>query len=322
MIRVRTRMISVFLLCAALMLIVSACGKKTDVREGDSFIYFLNGDRTGLQKVKYEISEKDPLEAAQAVLKELAKPSEDIEYTPPLRKGIEVQDCAVVGEVVYLNFNQEYEKLSALEETLVRAAVVQSLVRINSINGVWIKVDGADLKDSEGKVLGYLNNDDFVQNNGTSLGAYQTAVLNLYFADETGDYLVEEQVDVRYSSNVSIEKLIVDHVLKGPAGKNVYPTVNPDTTLLSVTTKDGICYINFDSTFLKSVYDVKPEVTVYSIVDSIIEGTDASMVQISINGETNTTYMETVDLTSPLTEDLSLVKTEDGQANTPQQTAP
>ena len=54
---------------------------------------------------------------------------------------------------------------------------------------------------------------------------------------------------------------------------------------LSVTIKDGICYVNFDSTFLTGAYDVLPEVTVYSIVNSLVGGTEAQKVQITINGE-------------------------------------
>ena len=73
--------------------------------------------------------------------------------------------------------------------------------------------------------------------------------------------------------------------------------------LLSVTTKDGICYVNFDSTFLISAYDVLPEITIYSIVDSLVEGAGVRQVQITINGESNAKYMEKVDLSQPLNEE-------------------
>ncbi len=98
-------------------------------------------------------------------------------------------------------------------------------------------------------------------------------------------------MDVRYS-NVPKEKLIVEKLMQGPTGNRAYPTINPDTNLLSVTIKDHVCYVNFDSTFLTSVYDVLPEITIYSLVDSIIAGTEATQVQITINGETKAVYME------------------------------
>lgn len=68
-----------------------SCAKRTEVKKGDSYIYCLNSDRTGLQKVSYESKEKDPLKAAKAMIKELKKPSEEIEYTPPIPKDVKVK---------------------------------------------------------------------------------------------------------------------------------------------------------------------------------------------------------------------------------------
>ena len=71
--------------------------------------------------------------------------------------------------------------------------------------------------------------------------------------------------------------------------------------------------MNFDSAFLTGAYDVLPEVTVYSIVNSLIEGTEAGQVQITINGETNAEYMDAVDLSQPLSENLDLLAVKDDE---------
>ena len=276
-----------------------SCAKRTKVKKGDSYIYCLNSDRTGLQKVSYESKEKDPLKAAKAMIKELKKPSEEIEYTPPIPKDVKVKRYELEGGILYLDFNAKYKQMDTVEETLVRA-----LVRIEGINSVWIKVEGADLTDSSGQVLGYLNEDDFVQSEGASPSSYQTGTLTLYFSNEAGDALVEQTMEVRYNSNISREKLIVEKLMKGPETSAAKATINPDTNLLSVTTKDGICYVNFDKTFLKGAYDVKPQVTIYSLVNSLTQGTGVRKVQISINGENDVKYMQTVDLSQPLEADL------------------
>ena len=65
--------------------------------------------------------------------------------------------------------------------------------------------------------------------------------------------------------------------------------------------------MNFDSTFLTGTYDILPELTVYSIVNSLTEGTEVQKVQFTINGESNARYMETVDLSKPLEENLDLI---------------
>lgn len=295
-------------LCLSVMLV--SCGKRTDVGKEDPFIYCLNEDRTGLTKISYDFPEGNAEEAARAVLEELKEPAEEIEYTAPIPKEVKVQGCRLRGSILDVDFNSAYLEMGALEEKLVRAAVVQSLVLIDGINAVSFTVDGEMLKDSTGFPVGLMNEDDFVENTGSSPTAYQTDTLTLYFADKEGDSLVPREVDVRYSSNVSREKLIVEKLMQGPSGGGAYPTINPDANLLSVTIKDGICYVNFDSTFLTGAYDVLPEVTVYSIVNSLVEGTEAQQVQITINGETDAKYMETVDLSQPLEAKEELVAAE------------
>ena len=181
------------------------------------------------------------------------------------------------------------------------------------MNAVSLSVDGEPLKNADGTVIGLLNEDDFVENTGSSLSSYQSGTLTLYFANKKGDKLVEQKMDVRYSSNVPKEKLIVEKLMQGPTGNGAYPTINPDTNLLSVTIKDHVCYVNFDSTFLTSVYDVLPEITIYSLVDSIIAGTEATQVQITINGETKAVYMEKIDLSQPLEKDMDWVAVNDDE---------
>ena len=58
---------------------------------------------------------------------------------------------------------------------------------------------------------------------------------------------------------------------------------------------------------MTGAYDILPELTVYSIVNSLVEGTEATQVQITINGETNASYMETVDLSQPFEADMDLI---------------
>ncbi len=296
--------------CLCLSVMLASCGKRTDVGKEDPFIYCLNEDRTGLTKISYDFPEGNAEETARAVLEELKEPAEEIEYTAPIPKEVKVQGCRLRGSILDVDFNSAYLEMGALEEKLVRAAIVQSLVLIDGINAVSFTVDGEMLKDSTGFPVGLMNEDDFVENTGSSPTAYQTDTLTLYFADKEGDSLVPREVDVRYSSNVSREKLIVEKLMQGPSGSGAYPTINPDANLLSVTIKDGICYVNFDSTFLTGAYDVLPEVTVYSIVNSLVEGTEAQQVQITINGETDAKYMETVDLSQPLEEKEELVAAE------------
>ena len=305
--------VTAVLMCVLTVFLLAACAKRTDVDSGDPYIYSLNTDRTGLVKITFEFEEDDPLRQAEAILSEMKQPASDIEYTTVFPEDVEVTECNISGGILAVDFNSAYFQMENLEEKLVRAAVVQSLVRIDGINAVYFSVEGENLKDGDGRPIGLMNEDDFVENTASSPSSYQTGTLVLYFANADGDKLVPQEMNVRYSSNISREKLIVEKLIQGPQSGDVYPVINPDTNLLSVTIKDKICYVNFDSTFLTGAYDIVPELTVYSIVNSLTEGTEAEQVQITINGESDNSYMEAVDLSKPLESDMNWVAAEDDE---------
>ncbi|MCI9442537.1 MAG: GerMN domain-containing protein [Ruminococcus sp.] len=293
--------LSGFTFCCLLV----ACAKRPEVDEGEDYIYCLNRDKTGLFKVACEIPKGTAAEAAEEVLKSMAEPSEDIQYMAAIPENVTVDSLKVEHDIAYLDFSESYQELPDIEEKLVRAAVVQSLVRLDGISGVWMTAGQEILKSESGVAFGVMNGDDFVQNTGSGPNAYEQTTLTLFFSNETGDKLVKQQMDVRYNSNVSKEKLIVEKLMGGPKKGGAYPTMNPAAALLSVTIKEGTCYVNFDSEFLNSVYDVRPEITIYSIVNSLLEGTNAGNVQIMVNGEKNVAYQETVDLSQPIARDLT-----------------
>ena len=302
-----------------LMLIISAailasCGNDAEEEEEyASFVYYLNGDANGLVRKEYDIPDGETQEQAEQILEKLKEPSDDLDYINPIPEDVEVLGSALTGSILDVDFSEAYLDIGRIQEKLVRAAVVQSLVQVDGINAVRFMIAGEPFKDSSGMETGLMNEDDFVGNTSSSPSSYQTDTLTLYFASETGDRLVEQKTMVRYSSNVSKDKLIVEKLMQGPSGDDVRPTINPNANLLSVTTKDDICYVNFDSTFLTGEYDILPELTIYSIVNSLIEGTEAKQVQITINGESNAEYMETVDLSQPLSENPELLAVKDDE---------
>ena len=54
---------------------------------------------------------------------------------------------------------------------------------------------------------------------------------------------------------------------------------------------------------MNGVNEAKPEITIYSIVNSLTTGTSADKVQIMVNGEKNVKYKEKVDLSQPFSWD-------------------
>ena len=63
----------------------------------------------------------------------------------------------------------------------MRAAIVQSLLRLDGVNAVSLSVDGEPLKNADGAVIGLMNEDDFVENTGSSLSSYQSGTADFVF---------------------------------------------------------------------------------------------------------------------------------------------
>lgn len=302
-------------LALAAVTAVLACGcrdKKADIQNAEYTIFHINAEGSGLVESVYTGSMKEPEKAVDQMLSALKKPDESIEEQPAIPKKVKVERFHLEDEKLEVFFNAEYGKMDTVQEVLTRAALVRSLTQIPSVSLVAFFVDGVPLTNKDGVELGYMQSEDFVQNTGSNINSYEVTDLTLYFANETGDKLVEETVSVRYNSNLSKEKLIVEQLMKGPSSQGHQPTIPQGTKLLGVSVKDGVCYVNFDEGMNRTIPGVKPEMMVYSVINSVTEGGSAGRVQISIDGDSNFNFQESVKLSEPLTRDLDLVEEKEG----------
>ena len=178
-----------------LLCLLPSCAKQTEVAKGEDFVYCINGEGTGLFKVACDISQGSPDKEAEEALEKMASPSEDIEYMPAIPEDVKVRSLKVEHDIAYIDFNKKYNQIPAIEEKLVRAAVVQTLVRLEGINGVWITVEEETLKNESGKVLGVLNGDDFAESTGSSPSAYEQTTLTLFFGREIQHECIQGKAD-------------------------------------------------------------------------------------------------------------------------------
>ena len=233
-----------------------------------------------------------------------------LDYKAPLADGFKLLGYTLENGQLTMNFDDKYKSMDITKEVLTRAAIVRTVTQIPEISLVSFTVQGEMLADSSGMAIGTMNADSFIENAGDEINAYEKVNLKLYYANEDGTGLVEEnRRNVVYNSNISLEKLVVEQLVKGPLMEGAYPTINPSTKIISVSVKDGICYVNLGSDFLSQPNSVSAEVTIYSITNSLVELSNVNKVQISIGGETNVTYREKIDLNNLFERNLDLLVT-------------
>ena len=300
----------IYLVLAFLLVIgnFSGCSKGETPEPGEPFICYLTMSGTGIEKRVYDWIGANAEEEIQMILDALCRLDESDELKAAIPEDVEVQSFELQNEKLDIHFSKGYRKMNEVQEVLCRAAVVQSLVQVEEVRMVKIFVENEPIVDKEGMDIGYMTGDEFVQNTGKSLSSFQKVELILWVPSKNGDALIKDNREIRYSSSVSVEKVIIEQLMTKKTLSNEQVLMPPETKLLGVTVKDGICYVNFDEGFQISGYTINPEISIYAIVNSIIENSSASQVQISIDGKTDVKFQNVVDLSKPLSMNKDLME--------------
>lgn len=291
------------------MLFCTACGNRQQAQEGVSYkIYYVNNEETKIVEREYVSATTDGGLLLEELLGQLAHISEKMEYETLLEKEISVEGHTLDNGLLTLDFDESYKNLRGTREILARASIVRTLTQIPGVERMAFTVMGEQLTDAVGAAVGVMAADTFIENAGNEINAYEKVDLKLYFANESGDSLVEEnRRNVVYNSNISLEKLVVEKLVEGPMTEGAYPTINPTTKIVSVTVKDGTCYVNLNNDFLNQPYNVASDVTIYSITNSLAELSNVNRVQIAVNGESNISYRENMSLNNVFERNLDIL---------------
>lgn len=291
------------------LLLCTACGDRREVQDGASYkIYYVNNEETKIVEREYVSGTTDSALLFEEFLEQLAHISEKMEYETLLDKEISVVGHTLENGQLTLDFDESYHNLRGTREILVRASIVRTMTQLPGVERITFTVMGEQLMDASGAAVGVMAADTFIENAGNEINAYEKVDLKLYFANETGESLVEEnRRNVVYNSNISLEKLVVEKLVQGPMTQGAYPTINPATKIVSVTVKDGTCYVNLNNEFLSQPYNVASDVTIYSITNSLVELSNVNRVQIAVNGETNISYRENMSLNNVFERNLDIL---------------
>lgn len=302
--KIPQKLFLVLLFCAVCCL--SGCGgKKVSMKNK---VYVLAQDMNSIVALEADITATDSKGQIEEYLGLLQEEREDIKYRSPFIEGIQIVDYSLEENQLSLYFSEEYHKLETVREVLVRAAIVRTLTQVKDVECVSFNIGDSPLLDSNQNPVGVMSADSFIENTGEEINSIQTASLTLYFANEQGNKLVKEVQKVHYNSNISIEKLVMERLIAGPKTSSAYASVPPDTKLVSVQIKDGVCYVNLDNGFQNNMLNVSASIPIYSIVNSLLEISSVSKVQISINGDNTVLFWDSIKLDVPFERNMELVE--------------
>ncbi len=297
------------LMLLVLGMLSSSCGKVEPEGSYVEMSYIHSQGTKIIEKGAY-LNGETVEEQIQEVLQLLSTVPSKLEYQVPLSQDINVLNASLNNKTLTLNLSEGYKNLNSVMEILTRASLVKSLTQIEGIERVSILIKGEPLLDNLGKKVGNMTADMFIDNAGEEISTYEKVKIRLYFANEDGNSLIAVDRSKPYNTNISLDKFVVEELLKGPESttEGVHPTLDPGIKLISTYVKDKTCYVNFDSMFLTKAYDVDTDIIIYSIVNSLCSLPGIDKVQILVDGKTDVMFHGSVSLTNVFKRDLNYIQ--------------
>lgn len=301
------RWIAVMLL---VLFLLAGCGAAEEEEKVNEFtLYYLDHGSMTVLNSKYQ-AESTTSEALLIELRaQMKQLFQKVESNQDIVSYVEEEGLSIEHQILNVTFGEAYNSLDEVDELLFRASYVLTMTQIPGISMVRFFVGEDDLRDANGIRIGGMNEFSFTSNIGEGTMTYTTETVTYYFATEAGDKLVSYTEDIRLNNNMSKEQYIVNQLVYGPEQEGFYPVMDKTVQVLNVSTKENICYVNFDETFLTGYLGVDSAVTLYAVVNSLTELPHVNYVQISISGDTTYEFAG-VRLSELLQRNLDYVSTE------------
>lgn len=222
------------------------------------------------------------------------------ELFAPIPHGTKLLDVSVKGGLCTLNFSSEFESNAWQKpETrrLTLLSIVNTLTQLNGIDQVEFCIEGNLLVQ-----YGSLNISAPFVREERAIGPVRTGVnefdATLYVSNGSAEYLTGIPTKIRQTAGIQQEELILKALLRCPSINGFYTTIPAATTINSISTDRGICYIDLSKDFLMNPDTL--ELSVHAIVASVCMVKGIHGVQISVNGKVPSGFdSELFDVLSP-----------------------
>ena len=261
-------------------------------------VFYVNKENTKTIAVGYEPKAEDDLGMIQEFLELLFQKEESKDYHQAVPEEVKLESWKLDNAQLYMYFGSSYLEMDHVSEVLCRAAIVRTLTQVKGVECISFYVEDSPLMDESGSLIGLMTAESFIENPGEQINTIQTASITLYFSNKKGTGLVPEVQEVHYSSNISMEKLVMEQLLKGPKGDGARSAIPDGTKLVNVSVLDGVGFVNLNEGFLNQNYEIAEPVVIYSIVNSLAELPNVTKVQISVNGDNTIKYREKMEVST------------------------
>ncbi len=297
----------IFILICSILLAIGLSGceyivdEKTEVatveplEANEVYIYYVNKETTKFEISTLELSNIEDIEKSLSEILDKVTVSDDKNGYKTgvtnnfIYKGFEYKDG-----IVTINFDLADSSWTIEEALFAKACVVKSVTQLEGVKRVRVAINDLLSKEDNTISVEVYNADSFVVAYTDDSVYTQSGSITIFFADEEGGILKEYIKKVEITSNISLEQIIMDALITGPLREGYTPTIPEGVQVNKISVKDGVCYVDLNDSFNGTLDDIRSDLTVYSVVNSLVQLPTISKVQFFINGEKQEYYRETM----------------------------
>ena len=295
--------LSLLLLTIFLLSGCSWLSSRSGSSDVEASIYYIEENGTALLEMNVSLPDGSEEEKVEYLVNNLLNPPQNFSS---LCDGAKLLSVKIKDEIAVVNFSKEFSSIKDPIYTLSPAALAKTLCSLEFISGVNILVEGSPALGIDGTPIGLIMKSD-VMGDGLPAGLSSKSI-KLYFSDEAGEGLNIERREVLVPASTTVEKVVVEELIKGPKNAENLAIVPPDVRVLSAETKNGVCFVNLSKEFKSSFTggSTGEILTIYSIVNSLTELETIKSVQFLIEGEKKDALSH-MAINEPITRNKSII---------------
>lgn len=283
------KIITMLLVCA-FTLSMAGCGKQnvaddvTTIPSGGNIInvFYVEDNKIEKSDTVYQLKQPDSFTASiEEVMTALVA---EFDTKMPSYKYMLDEDNNVTLE---LSLGGNYSKE---ENLLIMAAVTNTMFQLDEIGSIRITMNNPE---GERVASELFLRDTFYFYDYPVEDNYNKTNVEIYVAGGDGASLEKATVVMSVKPNISLEESIVLHLASNGS-------IPHNTKVNSVSVNAGVCYLDLSADFAENMENVRSDVVVYSVVNSVTSINGIDKVQIFIDGENAGYYRKTVNIESPL----------------------
>ncbi|MCR6546183.1 GerMN domain-containing protein [Dehalobacterium formicoaceticum] len=273
-----------------LLLALPGCGNNPPADETTKeTIQLFYGDAQNEKMVSEarEISYTPEQDKYQVALEALIQGPENQAYMVNIDQNTKVLGTIQEGSDLIVDLSKEFNTFAgSMAEIMAVGSVVNTMTQFEGIERVKILVQGEELIGPSGNPRGFMTT--FPTEPDGQTGNQDETEVTLYFGNQNADKVVGEKRMVPGSpqkDQVEFIKNVLNALIAGPKGNNVFATIPEGVKVQSVTIDQGLLHVDFSEEMHTNHWGgaAGESMTINSIVNTVTEFDFINKVKITVD---------------------------------------